>query len=345
LLYVSALTVIAFCVHFLSYLPCSAFLINFIEYVTDNTNQNHGNGTGNGNGNGGNKSLVGADGKCYQVVRMYVQAKTFYEKIISDKKAKDKKNRRAEQVMAQGTKLTQNMAVTVLLGAITVGCVPQRRNAIVANVKTFLMNIAPVDGVRFECEKPVDESFLPFGLVSENSERERVKEEEREREVEKGILMGLEGEMEMGIGGDEEVEVEVEVDDVEGVGEGEMKIEDAMNNVIGGEEEGVDNTHSGERTGSGSWSDNSEETRQRRGSADRDRNGDLPLSGHAHTDMNCGDDTTADSDTVLTCLSEFDRLHVSERIIFMFLLCWTFTVGVYPSTNTCVFMFFNFGSY
>jgi hypothetical protein len=291
----------------LSNLPSSTTLINFIVYVTDNS-QNHGNsngngtgnGNGNGNGNGGSKRLIGADGKCYQVVRMYVTAKAFYEKVISDKKAKDKKNRRAEQVMAQGSKLTQNMAVTVLLGAITVGCVPQRRNSIVANEKTFLMNIAPVDGVRFECEKPVDESFLPFGLVSEKAERERVKEEEREREGERGA------EAEMGIGGDEEVEV----DDVEGVGEGEMKIEDAMNDAIGGE--GGDNTQSGDRTGSASWSDNSEETRQRRGSADTD----LPLSGHAHTDMNC-DDATADNDTVLTYLSEFDPLNVRYRNVFM----------------------------
>ena len=43
-------------------------------------------------------SSVSDDNPCYQVVRTYVTAKDFYDKIISDKKAKDKKNRRAEQV-------------------------------------------------------------------------------------------------------------------------------------------------------------------------------------------------------------------------------------------------------
>ena len=44
---------------------------------------------------------VNDDNHNYQVVRTYVTAKDFYDKIISDKKAKDKKNRRAEQVRMQ----------------------------------------------------------------------------------------------------------------------------------------------------------------------------------------------------------------------------------------------------
>lgn len=259
--------------------------------------------------------MVAADGKCYQVVRMYVSAKSFYEKIISDKKAKDKKNRRAEQVMAHGSKLTQNMAVTVLLGAITVGCVPQRRNAAVLAVRTFLMNIAPVDGVRFECEKPIDESFSPFGLTGELVERERAIEEQRMREEEKGVDMGVGGER----------EVEAEVDDVEGVGESEMRIEDAMRDAIGGiqQREGGEgrggggwrdsSTHRGDTTGTGSWSESSEETKQRRGSADSVMRLDA-LPRHTHTDMNCGDfDRTADSGTVLTSLKGFDHMNVSRR--------------------------------
>ena len=299
------------------------FLFISVVYITDSSSQNHGNGNGNcsGNGTSGSKSLVGADGKCYQVVRMYVTAKSFYEKVISDKKAKDKKNRRAEQVMTQGSKLTQNMAVTVLLGAITVGCVPQRRNSAVANVKTFLMNIAPVDGVRFECERPVDESFSPFGLVSEKAERERVMVEAREREEARGGEG--ETETEMGTGGDDEVEVED--DDVEGVSESEMKIEDAMNNIIGDRQEGDgEGEDGGDRTGSGSWSENSEEIRQRRGSAEGDDDVTLDtLAGHTHTDMSCGDcDATADSDTVLTCLSEFDPINVSYYYCYYY--CYYF---------------------
>jgi uncharacterized membrane protein YraQ (UPF0718 family) len=60
------------------------------------------------------------DGKPHQIVRMYISATEFYTKVIADKKAKDKKNRRVEQVMNKGSKLTQNIAVTILLGVLQV---------------------------------------------------------------------------------------------------------------------------------------------------------------------------------------------------------------------------------
>ena len=103
--------------------------------------------------------------------------------------------------MSRNSKLTQNMAVTVLLGAISVGCVPQpiRKNSIVDITKTYLINVSPVGGVRFERPKPPEEGFTPFRLASEKTaklkEREKEKEKEREEmerekesEVEKGEM-------------------------------------------------------------------------------------------------------------------------------------------------------------
>ena len=54
------------------------------------------------------------------IIRIFISAKSFYEKIISNKKIKDKKNKRAEQVMSVNSKLTHNMAANSLLGAISV---------------------------------------------------------------------------------------------------------------------------------------------------------------------------------------------------------------------------------
>ena len=100
--------------------------------------------------------------------------------------------------MSRNSKLTQNMAVTVLLGAISVGCVPQpiRKNSIVDIAKTYLINVSPVGGVRFERPKPPEEGFTPFRLASEKTaklkerekEKERVEmERERESEAEKEV--------------------------------------------------------------------------------------------------------------------------------------------------------------
>lgn len=125
--------------------------------------------------------------KPYEVVRMYIKAREFYEKVMNDKKVKDRKNKRAEQTMLPGSKLTQNMAVTVLLGAITVGNVPQRKTSIANERKVFLINISPLDGMRFECEAPSDLSFTPFKMNSEKIEEriQKDKEKEREKEIEK----------------------------------------------------------------------------------------------------------------------------------------------------------------
>lgn len=125
--------------------------------------------------------------KPYEVVRMYIKAKEFYEKVMKDKKVKDKRNKRAEQTMLPGSKLTQNMAVTVLLGAITVGHVPQRKTSIANERKVFLINVSPIDGMRFECEAPSDLSFTPFKMNSEKIEEriQKDKEKESEQEIEK----------------------------------------------------------------------------------------------------------------------------------------------------------------
>ena len=122
--------------------------------------------------------------KPYEVVRMYIKAKEFYEKVMNDKKVKDKKNKRAEQTMLPGSKLTQNMAVTVLLGAITVGNVPQRKTSTANERKVFLINISPIDGMRFECEAPSDLSFTPFKMNSEKIEERILKDKEKESEKE-----------------------------------------------------------------------------------------------------------------------------------------------------------------
>lgn len=142
------------------------------------------------------KTTTEADEKPYEVVRTYIKAKEFYEKVMNDRKVKDKKNKRAEQTMLPGSKLTQNIAVTVLLGAITVGNVPQRKSSIEKiDKKVFLINISPIDGMRFDCDVPSDPTFLPFKMNSEKireriqkdkeKEREKEIEREREREVEK----------------------------------------------------------------------------------------------------------------------------------------------------------------
>ena len=54
------------------------------------------------------------------VIRVLISAKSFYEKILANKKLKDKKNRRAEQTMVINSKMTQNMAAQSLLGGISV---------------------------------------------------------------------------------------------------------------------------------------------------------------------------------------------------------------------------------
>ena len=312
------------------------------------------------------KRTTGADGKSYQVVRMYVTAKAFYEKVISDKKVKDRKNRRAEQVMSQGTKLTQNMAVTILLGAITVGLVPQRRNSVAGNIKTFLMNIAPVNGVRFECEKPSDDSFSPFRLESEKAERERAIEEEREREREEelsaemgvgkgkrtkagtGIGMGAGAGTDVGVddeGGDDEGknfegnEEEKEEGDID---EAEMKIEDAMYDALGEDGEmtdGGDRDGSGTATcsGSGTETGNSEDLTLRRGSGSAKEvslHCILPTNtARTHADSTSADcDATVDSDTVQSCLSDFDPVQVSAG----------FTANLAVMANLAVTVMFSF---
>lgn len=85
--------------------------------------------------------------------------------------------------MSRNSKLTQNMAVTVLLGAISVGCVPQpvRKNSIVDIAKTYLINVSPVGGVRFERPKPPEEGFTPFRLASEKTAKLKEREKEKER--------------------------------------------------------------------------------------------------------------------------------------------------------------------
>ena len=85
--------------------------------------------------------------------------------------------------MSRNSKLTQNMAVTVLLGAISVGCVPQpiRKNSVVDIAKTYLINVSPVGGVRFERPKPPEDGFTPFRLASEKTAKLKEREKEKER--------------------------------------------------------------------------------------------------------------------------------------------------------------------
>ena len=54
------------------------------------------------------------------LIRVLIAAKSFYEKMIANKKLKDKKNRRAEQTLVMNSKLVQNMAAQSLLGGISV---------------------------------------------------------------------------------------------------------------------------------------------------------------------------------------------------------------------------------
>mmetsp|Transcript_263 Transcript_263/g.316 ORF Transcript_263/g.316 Transcript_263/m.316 type:complete len:836 (-) Transcript_263:82-2589(-) len=93
------------------------------------------------------------DGKPHQTIRMYISATAFYTKVIADKKAKDKKNRRVEQIMNKGSKLTQNIAVTILLGILQV---PKQNKS-----EDFSLKIAPLDGMKFECAIPINDGFSP----------------------------------------------------------------------------------------------------------------------------------------------------------------------------------------
>ena len=67
------------------------------------------------------------------VIRVLISAKSFYEKIISNKKLKDKKNRRAEQTMVINSKMTQNMAAQSLLGGISVCLNPAFKSSVNSN--------------------------------------------------------------------------------------------------------------------------------------------------------------------------------------------------------------------
>ena len=83
--------------------------------------------------------------------------------------------------MTQGSKLTQNMAVTVLLGLITVGLSPLPKpdknthtpHANTQDTRKYGLNIAGIDGMKFECPRPLDESFSPTVLVEKEREREK----------------------------------------------------------------------------------------------------------------------------------------------------------------------------
>ena len=72
--------------------------------------------------------------------------------------------------------MTQNMAVTVLLGAISVTLAPLARNSPPDTIRKFLLNIAAIDGLKFECPKPLDENFIETQVVEKEKEREREKE-------------------------------------------------------------------------------------------------------------------------------------------------------------------------
>ena len=84
-------------------------------------------------------SMTNEEKQLLPIIRIYIAAKAFYEKIISNKKLKDKKNRRVEQVLTLNSKLTQNMASQSLLGAISVFNNPaavgsfSRRNSVVVD--------------------------------------------------------------------------------------------------------------------------------------------------------------------------------------------------------------------
>ena len=67
------------------------------------------------------------------VIRILISAKLFYEKIIANKKLKDKKNRRAEQTMVINSKMTQNMAAQSLLGGISVCLNPAFKSSVNSN--------------------------------------------------------------------------------------------------------------------------------------------------------------------------------------------------------------------
>jgi hypothetical protein len=86
-------------------------------------------------------SMTNEEKQLLPIIRIYIAAKAFYEKIILNKKMKDKKNRRTEQVLTLNSKLTQNMASQSLLGAISVFNNPaaagnfSRRNSVVMDDK------------------------------------------------------------------------------------------------------------------------------------------------------------------------------------------------------------------
>ena len=72
------------------------------------------------NQNGGLYSMSIEEKRLLPLIRVFIAAKVFYERIITNKKIKDKRKKRTEQAMAVGSKLTQNMASQSLLGAISV---------------------------------------------------------------------------------------------------------------------------------------------------------------------------------------------------------------------------------
>ena len=144
--------------------------------VGNNNNIGNSNSSSNNSSSGSGLS-VQSQNSTLQTVRMFVSAKIFYEKVINDKKAKDKKNRRAEQAMTQGSKLTQNMAVTVLLSLlhVTQNPIPKNRTNVQNENRIFAINIGALDGLKFECEKPKDETFVPFSLIEKaEKDKERI---------------------------------------------------------------------------------------------------------------------------------------------------------------------------
>ena len=91
--------------------------------------------------------------------------------------------------MTQGSKLTQNMAVSILLGAISVSQSPLAKNTsnlsgsatAVTNTsnsndstpRTFVLNIKAIDGVKYECERPHHDHFSPFALSDKTDRKDR----------------------------------------------------------------------------------------------------------------------------------------------------------------------------
>ena len=78
--------------------------------------QNHGN-SNTGSSTVGLYSMSHEEKRLLPIIRVFVAAKVFYERIIINKKMKDKKKRRTEQVvLTVGSKMAQNMAAQSLLG-------------------------------------------------------------------------------------------------------------------------------------------------------------------------------------------------------------------------------------